>query len=208
MIRQDEFIRQPANRDDQNCYLTLFKGSLIVVSKTKKSKKITKVLNLDLAKCTYIQSGKLSGFLFSKGNETFPIYSKCKKQFKIWKNLLRPKVILDNIHQEYKYIDTVGQGTFSTVYEVKNKFRKKFAIKTFNKYKLNKKDVAALVNEIQIMRRLGSHDSVIRLYEVHETHDSIYLILELLKTQNLFEYLISQFPFKEKTLVRLMKSTL
>lgn len=44
------------------------------------------------------------------------------------------------------------------------------------------------MNEINIMKEL-THDNIMRLYEVHESQNSIYLILELLEGGELLDYI-------------------
>lgn len=77
------------------------------------------------------------------------------------------------------------------VYLVENKASKdKFAVKAFSKDYLlgQKKGKESLMNEINIMKEL-THENVMRLYEVHESQNSIYLILELLEGGELLDYI-------------------
>jgi serine/threonine protein kinase len=55
-----------------------------------------------------------------------------------------------------------------------------YAIKAFHKEELLKEKEAqpALKNEIKLMRRLRGHSCIIQLYEVYETVNNIYLIME------------------------------
>jgi len=60
-------------------------------------------------------------------------------------------------------------------------------VKAFSKeYLLNQnKGRESLINEIQIMKGLH-HKNIMNLIEVHESNNSIYLVLELLKGGELF----------------------
>lgn len=70
-------------------------------------------------------------------------------------------------------------------------------------------DKLAVIKEIQIMRKI-QHESVVKLYEVYETDDHIYLVLELLKGGELYRYLKLSPPFSEekcaKVIYKLLKA--
>ena len=97
------------------------------------------------------------------------------------------------------------------MYLVENKGSKdKFAVKAFSKDYLlgQKKGKESLMNEISIMKEL-TNDNIMRLYEVHESQNSIYLILELLEGGELLDY-ISKHKGKMKVIEykHIMKSIL
>ena len=66
--------------------------------------------------------------------------------------------------------------------------KKRFAVKAFRKEKIyaTENGKESLINEITLMRQLD-HPNILKLYEVYETDDSMYLILELIKGGNLLE---------------------
>ena len=66
-----------------------------------------------------------------------------------------------------------------------------FALKQFVKHKVIEKEelVYSILNEIKILRQLNNHHSIIKLYEVFEDDQYIFLILELLEGGELFENL-------------------
>jgi len=77
------------------------------------------------------------------------------------------------------------------VYLVENKtIKEKFAVKAFSKDYLlgQRKGKESLMNEIGIMKEL-THENIMRLFEVHESQNSIYLILELLEGGELLDYI-------------------
>ncbi len=83
----------------------------------------------------------------------------------------------------------IGKGSFARVYLVEDyKTKVQFAVKAFSKeYLLNQsKGKQSLVNEILIMKNLD-HKNIMRLEEIHESKNSIYLVMELLKGGELFE---------------------
>ena len=67
--------------------------------------------------------------------------------------------------KDYKCLKILGEGSYSSVYEVENENNKKYAIKVCKEDK-NEEDVSK--NEITILRKLGKHENIIQL------HDTFY----------------------------------
>lgn len=106
-----------------------------------------------------------------------------------WERALSSKVIHTKFHENYRAIKCLGKGAFGKVYLVKrSRDGYKFAVKAFTKeYILSlDKGKASLVNEIKILRELD-HNNVIKLYEVAETQNSIYLIMEYVDGKPIFD---------------------
>ncbi len=106
-----------------------------------------------------------------------------------WKLNFSKIFIQSNFHLKYDAIKMIGKGSFARVYLVEdNKNKNQFAVKAFSKeYLLNQSTgKESLINEIEIMQNLN-HKNVMKLWEVHESNNSIYLVMELLKGGELFE---------------------
>jgi len=74
----------------------------------------------------------------------------------------------------------IDKGAFANVLAADHKQTKKtYAIKVFDKQNVMKKDrdIKSLKNEVVILRKLES-DTVCKFYEVHETENHVYLVLE------------------------------
>jgi len=84
----------------------------------------------------------------------------------------------------------LGYGSFATVYKAVSKEGKVYAVKWLNKVGMSEKEQALQKDEVMYMKMLGDHENIIRLYDVIETSDSLYLILECCTT-DLYE-LITQ----------------
>lgn len=142
---------------------------------------------------------KLYGIKFLRQSDT------CELQANedILKNLiplLNRKLNLLNFHTHYKAIKKIGKGNFASVYLVeKADSGVSYAVKAFSKECVYSQDKGkeSLINEIEIMRALD-HINVIKLHEVYETDNSLYMVLELLKGGNLVDYLKSHGKFNEK----------
>lgn len=84
----------------------------------------------------------------------------------------------------------LGYGSFATVYKAVSKEGQVFAVKWLNKIGMSEKEQALQKDEVMYMKMLGDHKNIIRLYEVIETSDSLFLVLECCTT-DLYE-LITQ----------------
>lgn len=88
----------------------------------------------------------------------------------------------------------IGKGSFARVYLVEDKETlQKFAVKAFSKeYLLSQaKGKESLINEIDIMKNM-EHKYIMKLEELHESKNSVYLVLELLEGGELFNYISSK----------------
>lgn len=84
----------------------------------------------------------------------------------------------------------LGEGAYGTVYLVENmKTKEKYAAKAFKKKRMVKNDRKNLLkNEISVMRRLD-HENILKVYEVHETTDTIFVIIEYIEGGELFQFM-------------------
>jgi len=110
------------------------------------------------------------------------LWAESETQFLEWRSYLCKAFLQCDFHQKFNTIKMIGKGSFARVYLVEEKGTKqRFAVKAFSKeYLLSQpKGKQSLVNEIQVMRKLD-HPCIMQLEEVHESKNSIYLVLELL----------------------------
>jgi serine/threonine protein kinase len=72
----------------------------------------------------------------------------------------------------------------------------KVALKVIPKLSIKQKDVRAKIEkEVRILKRVNSHSGVIKLYEVFEDRNYVYLVFELLERGDLVNF------FRENTLL-------
>lgn len=99
---------------------------------------------------------------------------------------------------------------FIKVYMVEKKGTKEnFAVKAFNKkcsYSQNK-GKEAIINEIEIMKILN-HENCLKLFEVYETDNSLYLVMEYMQGSPLSNYLKKQGKLHENEALKLLKQIL
>ncbi|PKA66206.1 SNF1-related protein kinase catalytic subunit alpha KIN10 [Apostasia shenzhenica] len=104
------------------------------------------------------------------------------------------EVILPN----YKLGKTLGIGSFGKVKIAEHALTgHKVAIKILNRRKIKNMEMEEKVRrEIKILR-LFMHPHIIRLYEVIETHSDIYVVMEYVKSGELFDYIVEKGRLQE-----------
>eukprot|EP01155_Anaeramoeba_flamelloides_P024084 Anaeramoba_flamelloidesa809026_116.p1 GENE.a809026_116~~a809026_116.p1 ORF type:complete len:433 (-),score=84.17 a809026_116:148-1446(-) len=101
----------------------------------------------------------------------------------------------------YKISKTLGSGGYSKVkLAIHKKTKQKVAIKIISKKQLltNNCSLPQMRREISI-QKLIRHPNVIQIYDVYETDDNLFLVLEYISGGELFDYIINhkKVPSKE-----------
>ena len=82
----------------------------------------------------------------------------------------------------------LGKGSFARVYLAQNKATgERYAVKAFSKefIEAQEKGKDSLVIEVDILKQLD-HPNIIKFYEIHETQNSLYLVMEVLSGGEIF----------------------
>ena len=121
-----------------------------------------------------------------------------KTTFKPQKNYLKNISKIKN-QNEFILGKKLGEGTFGTVRLATHQITKeKVAIKILDKKKiLEETDKTRLEREIKIMKIIR-HPNIVHLYNVIQTNQYIYLIMEYISGKELFDYIIKKGKLKEK----------
>ncbi|XP_030634811.1 serine/threonine-protein kinase SIK2-like [Chanos chanos] len=91
----------------------------------------------------------------------------------------------------YEIMHTLGKGNFAVVKLARHKVTKtQVAIKIIDKTRLDASDLEKINREVQIMKLLN-HPHIIKLYQVMETKDMLYIVTEYAKNGEMFDYLTS-----------------
>ncbi|XP_073018905.1 SNF1-related protein kinase catalytic subunit alpha KIN10-like [Primulina eburnea] len=100
---------------------------------------------------------------------------------------------VDSFLRNYKLGKTLGIGSFGKVKIADHALTgHKVAIKILNRKKIKNMDMEEKVRrEIKILR-LFMHPHIIRLYEVVETHADIFVVMEYVKSGELFDYIVEK----------------
>ncbi|KAL3844641.1 hypothetical protein ACJIZ3_002044 [Penstemon smallii] len=106
---------------------------------------------------------------------------------------------VDSFLRNYKLGKTLGIGSFGKVKIAEHALtRHKVAVKILNRKKIKNMDMEEKVRrEIKILR-LFMHPHIIRLYEVVETHSDIYVVMEYVKSGELFDYIVEKGRLNEE----------
>ena len=98
----------------------------------------------------------------------------------------------------------IGEGNFAKVKLAKHTISgqqvlltNQVAIKIIDKNKLDKATSKKLFREVRIMRMLN-HKNIVKLYEVIDTPDELYLVMEYLSGGEIFDFLVAHGRMKEK----------
>lgn len=120
----------------------------------------------------------------TRGQRYTEIFIRDDSEVKLWRSTLQPLAIFSDVHSNYKAGNQIGEGAFGKVFALsRNGDGAKFAIKALSKRRLLKKSGSSLKSlflEVDIHRRM-SHPNIVKLYEVQETSNSVYLVLELVE---------------------------
>jgi serine/threonine protein kinase len=194
-IRDFLTLKDPSDNQTKQGFYALH-NKLLAYYKSESIDSLKCVLNLTHSKLKYLPADATNsehGFEVTKNGSSFEFYSPDKQTIDNWMMILRSFCVVSDFHEEFKAIKMIGQGSFAKVYLAESRTnRGKYAVKAFSKEgiisqnKSNSKSV--LVNEIDILRSLD-HENIIKLYEVHETENSIYLILDLIQGNSLEDIL-------------------
>ncbi|XP_051115096.1 SNF1-related protein kinase catalytic subunit alpha KIN10-like [Andrographis paniculata] len=100
---------------------------------------------------------------------------------------------VDSFLRNYKLGKTLGIGSFGKVKIAEHALTgHKVAVKILNRKKIKNMDMEEKVRrEIKILR-LFMHPHIIRLYEVVETQSDIYVVMEYVKSGELFDYIVEK----------------
>ncbi|XP_054471034.1 serine/threonine-protein kinase SIK1 [Anoplopoma fimbria] len=91
----------------------------------------------------------------------------------------------------YEIIRTLGKGNFAVVKLAQHKVTKtQVAIKIIDKTRLNPSNLEKIYREVQIMKLLNN-PHIIKLYQVMETKDMLYIVTEYAKNGEMFDHLTS-----------------
>ena len=135
------------------------------------------------------RTGTPFGLKFERAEEVFYMYSDNVGMLKEWRNVLAKKLNQRGFHQLFKPIRKIGKGNFASVYlAIRLEDDRKFAIKAFSKEATYGEDKGkeSLINEIELMRKFN-HPNLMKLYEVYESENSIYISVELLEGGQLYD---------------------
>jgi calcium-dependent protein kinase len=108
-----------------------------------------------------------------------------------------------DINQDYEFKQELGSGAYGVVYLAIDKATgEKRAIKAMNKDQIDDKE--ALENELAILKSLD-HPNIVKLFEVYEFKNNIYLVTELCEGGELFYHITKTKHLTEAQAAKIMR---
>ena len=116
-------------------------------------------------------------------------FCKNEKEYKEWVEKLKIATGYTNLLEIYDVKHKLGKGKFGLVkLGIDEKTGQKVAIKIMNKNSMDSSDLELVRTEIEILK-VCQHPNIIRLYNVFENADYLYIIMEYCSGGDLFTYL-------------------
>ncbi|CAD8154730.1 unnamed protein product [Paramecium octaurelia] len=188
-LLEHEFLVGSKERLIKKKFLVMSQDSLfrVSLSNLKKAPLLTMhVQFIEASSDNFVQLNsdeQLLGFHLSYQGKSLEIFTADKISYDIWKSHFKRFAILDNFHEAFQVSKMIGKGSFAKVYQAtKKETNTQYAIKAFSKAYMQQqaKGIESMLNEIKIMRRLN-HPNIVKLYEVHETANSVYFVLDMIQ---------------------------
>ena len=127
--------------------------------------------------------------LIFPGNKPRTYYLLNKEDKQKWMDAIKKVIGYSNLFDYYDVKETLGKGKFGLVKSaVHKKSGKKVAVKVMSKKEMTVQDVELQRREIEILK-MCQHPYIIRLLDIFENQDYIYIIMENLAGGDLFTYL-------------------
>jgi len=123
------------------------------------------------------------------------------------KNLSHQKSVKNKgkLSEFYSIKGKLGRGNFAVVRKVQRRSDGKyFAAKIITKKTLKPKDVSLLAKEVKILEML-KHPNINKMIETFDTKHHLYIVLELLEGENLFENIVHRKVYLEKDAANVIK---
>ena len=101
--------------------------------------------------------------------------------------------------------EILGEGAFGKVQRCRHRASGQTrAVKTLNKFTMDEREKTRLQYEIEILKKL-EHPNIVKLYEVFEDKDYIYIVTELCTGGELFDVILEKQCFNEKDAAGIIK---
>ena len=123
------------------------------------------------------------------GNKPRTYYLLNREDKAKWMTAIKRAIGYSNLFDFYEVKETLGKGKFGLVKSaVHKKTGKRVAVKVMSKKEMSIQDVELQRREIEILK-MCQHPNIIRLLDIFENQDYIYIVMEALSGGDLFTYL-------------------
>jgi len=120
-------------------------------------------------------------------SSTLSIDCRCHEERLKILDIISVCIVRTDIHTRFEKVGYLGKGSFGKVYLCRNiNNGKLFALKSYNKYKVGsrKNGMESIISEISVLRKI-EHSHVVKIFEIHETDNSIYILMEYIEGDQL-----------------------
>ncbi|CAD8213286.1 unnamed protein product [Paramecium octaurelia] len=192
----------------------IISGTLIKNSKKGVQKEVTYFIQdgrfannkkyIDLQNVT-LDKLKNYGFKLTRNRKSVELFAHNEQAQVVWYDYMKSFCIQRGFNNVYSINKLIGKGNFAKVYSAQKKSDQSlYAVKAFDKLKFQdiRIDKPALIKELSIMRKMDFR-GVIKLHEVYENDNYIFLVCELLEGGELFNQMKGK-AYDEKTVANIM----
>ena len=125
--------------------------------------------------------------LFSLKTKTY--YFENEVDYKTWLNKLKLAIEYKSLLEKYDVKKKIGKGKFGLVkYGIHKKTKREVAIKIISKKIMEPSDFELVKTEIDILK-ICQHPNIVKIYDVFDTANYIYIIMEYCSGGNLLSYI-------------------
>ena len=111
-----------------------------------------------------------------------------ENDFNIWMEKLNAAVQNKSLFDKYEVKQKIGNGKFGLVkFGINKETKQQVAIKIMAKKNMDKSDLELAKVEIDILK-IGQHPNIIKLYDIYENENYIYIIMEYCSGGDLLSY--------------------
>ena len=149
-----------------------------------------------------IQGKKYYMFTIIAPTKNRDYYCDNEEDYKNWVSVLKKATGYTNLLDIYDIKEKLGKGKFGLVkLGINKQTKEKFAVKIMNKNNMDSSDLELVRTEIEILK-ICQHPYIIKLYDIFENVDYIYIIMEYCSGGDLFSFLKERnFILKEEKVV-------
>ena len=145
----------------------------------------------------YIKKGdkvNIEGKIFFSFSILYPqkertYYVEDENEFNEWMNKLNLAINYKSLLDQYNIKEKIGKGKFGLVkYGIHKETNRPVAIKIMAKKNMKKQDLELAKTEIDILK-ICQHPNIVKLYDVFDNSDYIYIVMEYCSGGDLFSYI-------------------
>ena len=149
-----------------------------------------------------IKGKKYYSFTIISSSKNRVYYCDNETDYNNWIAVLKKATGYTNLLEIYDIKQKLGKGKFGLVkLGINKETKQKVAVKIMNKNNMDSSDLELVRTEIEILK-ICQHPYIIKLYDIFENVDYIYIIMEYCQEGDLFSYLKQRdFQLKENKVV-------